>query len=279
MTLVIGCGINIGNYLPGMVPLVDLYTPAATITSKSNLVVTGAECINPSDVLLIVTSKTFQVASIADSGMSESGGAGTGLTGWTNAGSAGAWAQGGIANTRPVISTTGGPNNRACFTTDGSLSWLPIAYDTPAPSATPFFCRMVVKVVSTVNAGQILCGSTTNRLGVRTLTGNTIQGGNAVNGGTISYTVGTWYVLDYLLNNATTDYIHIGATKATGTNLGGADVSGSIGIGARSTGGAGFANVSVSAVYMLNGEPTGTELTNWNTWLAKWYGPSLVLAT
>lgn len=272
MALGIGLGITLGRLMVGGTPSTDVNLPAALIQSKSNIVVVGAEALNPSDLVSMVTSKTTSYAYHINKGVTEGGGAGTGVTAWADLGP-GTINAAAAGTQTPTLTAAGGPGGTRCLTLNGTSHGMTVAFNPPAPGTTPTFHRVLARVTAGfTSGGQLICGSSTNRLGIRVTTGPVASAGNGVNGTTVAIATGTWYLWDALFNNSTTDFLRIGnIAVSTGVNLGNTDL-GSMIIGAGASIAAAWLKCEICYVHAFNGQPTTAELNAQAAWLQKIHG-------
>ena len=272
----VGLGLSIGQYLAGAYPVI--ISDASGILAKSGIpeiVVTSADSMHPSQLAALVTTKTVYYCHHADGGFVESGGSGTGVSQWTDLVTSGTKHATATGAAKPTATSSGGPGgNGYCLSFNGTSNGLNIAQSI-TPGTTPFFRRTLARVTSGfTTGGQLTCGSSTNRLGVRVTTGPVASAGNGTNGSSISISTGIWYLFDEYFSNSTNDFLRIGtSTTVTGTNLGNT-VASSLGIGARSDAIAAWLKHDTVWSFGCNGLPTNSELNAQASWLNSWYGPS-----
>lgn len=268
--------LDLGAVHAATVPPDEVSAGSVLITGASSIIVSGAEAVGMFDALTIVTSKTFQIASVAD----DTPTIGTGVTAWTDrSGLARNWSTAGAGSTQAAYTANDATlYNRASMRFNGTSSYLPNAWNPPSTVTTPTFYRIIAKHLSRVATNGTLIGSgTSNRFGVfdSAVSPNVHAIGTSASAD-CSMTIGTWFVVDALLDSAA-GYLHIGGvtqSAALGTND-----PGGIVLGAIFTGASAFGAYDVAAVFALNGEPTGGELTAWNAHIAKYYGGSVTLPT
>jgi hypothetical protein len=288
MSLSVDLGLRLGRSLIGVVPPTDVNTPSVALTSSCSISMSTPEALAPEDIATMLNGGglTAKIVSFSDF-VTLTGGAVTAMTDFS--GGSRTWSQGGAAGTRPAYTAQDGTvGGHASFITDGVGTWLPNTnYNPPAPGTTPIWMRLLAKHITRVASGQMICGSATNRLGIRDNGSPNVFQGNGVNGADVAMALGTWFAVDAYFaakggpDAGTLDYLWIGGTKSSAALTGGVgntDVT-AISLGARTDGvvpgNYGFAG----AIIVEGGDVTGTKRTNLDAWLAKWGNGALTLPT
>lgn len=276
MGLSIGLGLHVGNSFVGADPPADVNTPAVLVSSASNIVVVGAEALAPADFLSAVPGT--QVLSLGGIGITLTGTAGLGTWGDLS-GNAHPWVNGGAEAVCGVYTTADATlSGLGSVLFNGTSQWIPNSNLNPAaPGTTPFWARIIAKQISRVATGQLIGASLTNRLAIRCggASPNVNAGNGTTNTADVAMTLNQWFAVDLLFNNGTTDYLHIGATKNTGANLGNIDPS-AVALGARSDGTVNWGNFAVGGIIIANAEPAG-RLTTLNALCTKWWRGAVTL--
>lgn len=271
----VGLGLRIGRRIVGTIPPTNIDAPPVLIQSGSpTIVVVGAEAMHPANLAALVTSKTVHYSHHADGGFVESGGAGTGVTQFTDLVTSGTRHATASGTARPAATANGGPGGAGyALTFDGTSDGMNIALAV-TPGTVPFFRRTLVKLLSGfVTGAQITCGSATNRLGARVTTGPLVSCGNGTNSGSTSVSLNTWYLIDEYYSNSINDFIRVGAlsSPAPGTSFGNTAAS-ALGLGARSDAAAAWCPMALAWSFACNGLPTNAELNAQAAWLQTWHG-------
>jgi hypothetical protein len=256
--------------------------PITTISSPGVALVSGialgiGKLLDPRVLASLVTSKTVHFCHFADAGFVESGGAGTGVSQWTDLVASGTRHATASGTAKPTATAGGGPGGKGyCLTFNGTSHGMNTALAV-TPGTVPFFRRTLARVLSGfTNAGQLTCGSTTNRLGIRSLTGPTAQSGNSTNSSAVSIATGTWYLFDEFYNNSA-DFLRIGNLAATTPTALGNTAAGSLGLGARADAGAAWLKCETVFHFGSNGLLTNAELNAQAAILQDWYGAANIV--
>jgi hypothetical protein len=264
MALSIGIGLGAGRLLIGYAPDTGVDAPAVALSASAGIVAAPVAETDPLGPLTIVTSRAPQLALSADVGITLA----PGVAQWDDF----------SGNTRHLSQATGGLqpprtagalNGRAVvqFTAHAlGNAWLP-----PAPGTTPTFFYAVMRAVTLVN-GNTLFSSGGGRFKLSQSTANRHAIANTASGNLVTSTANTWNRWRALFNNATTDYLRIGATTQSGTNTGNNAGSGGFFLGASSIAAALPAALDVAALFAWAGEPSAPELAACDAWVTARYG-------
>lgn len=210
-----------------------------------------------------------------DLGITESGGAGTGVSTWADQSGNGNDVTQAVSLNRPQVSATGGPNNTQCLVGDGLLSSLANAsLDLGTPTATPFF-RLVLCKAATWTANDMITAHASSGLFMRQITSTPKVGqNNGANANLANMTLGTWFAVTQLFNNSTTDYNKLGSAAATtGENAGNTNPGAGFAFFSNASGTNNF-DGSIAEAAAWAGAPNSTELSNINKILRGRYGSS-----
>jgi hypothetical protein len=162
-------------------------------------------------------------------------------------------------------------NNRATIRGDGVDDYLnDTALNLPAPGTTNIWIHIVFKPRTWTSGDHIFgCNVTAYRFGQ--LAGATPQHyfSNGTISAQISPTLNTWQRGEIFLSNSTSDYLKIGATTVTGTNLGNTDPAAGFFLFARNV--AGYADVDIARIIITQGKPTAGEISDLDTRLSSYY--------
>jgi hypothetical protein len=254
-------------------------TAHGTITGTLPMI-TGALAgypLGPTDPLSIITSKSPFFFLSADLGITEAGGAGTGVSAWADQSGQGKSAtQISSAPARPAWNSSGGPNSRGIVTFNGTNNWMEFtSWDPPAPGTTPIWFFWVCKPVSWSSGANLYSGSSTAILRCRmgTTTGKIGASNGTLGQELTNFTVGSWFRGENLFSNSTSDYIKVGSTSTTlpGTNTGSTNPGSGVfrlctDVVTR------FGNIAWGCFGAWNGEPTSAEKTALSTWVTRYYG-------
>ena len=141
---------------------------------------------------------------------------------------------------------------------DGTNDVLNSAWNPPAPGTTPSWMRCVVNRVTDVANGTLFAGTSTITLRFARTGSTLVVNTNGTSSTTRTMTIATWYRTESLFNNATSDYLKVGASSTTGTNTGNGDPA-SWRLFATSTGGVNPGNFSLSKLLVCNANPTDLQ--------------------
>jgi hypothetical protein len=271
MSVSVGLGIPLGQLIVGGAPVSP---PTVVLQATAGISIVGLEPLAASDYLSAVPGT--QVLSLGGIGVTLNG---NGLAGWSDlSGGARHFAQGGaeaVCGVYTAVDATIASKGSVLF--NGTSQWLPNTWNPPAPGTTPTWMRIIAKQIGRPTSGGQLIGSNlTNRFCVRSAaTDNNANAGNGVQTGSVAMTFGAWFAVDVYFSASTSDYLHIGANKATGASLGTQDPNG-FALASRQDGSAVWGNFAVAGFIAANVEPAG-RLTTLNALCAKWWGPNVVL--
>lgn len=200
---------------------------------------------------------------------------GTGVSAWADQTGNGYTLSQAAGGQQPAYNATG-LNGKPTITFDGTDDFMSNAsLDLPA---APYFYWMVFSAVSwTVNDTLLASGS--NGVGQVLQRGSTPQIGACNNGVSGAYfntgaVLGSWYRMRVSFTNSTSDYIRIGSTNTTGTNMGTAASAAGFNLG-KNTSAANYANISVAALMVLGGTPSAAELSALDAAVTRFYGASV----
>lgn len=167
-------------------------------------------------------------------------------------------------------------NGFATLTFDGVNDTLTSALSLPAPGTTPTFLWMIVKQRAW-GAGRRLVGDSasglTHVLYQNAVTPQITQFDSANGPVNAGGAIGSWVRVEAWFNNATTDYLKVGATRLTGTNTGNNASTGNRLIA--SAAGASFSNIEVAALMYFSGLPSAGELAALSAAVTAKYGASV----
>lgn len=228
----------------------------------------------PSTPITIVTSLTA-VLWCRDTYV-EAGGAGTGVTQWTDLSPNGRHGTAAGAAT-PALSLSGGPNSTPLITFDGVDDILTFTtWNPPAPGTTPIFIWAVVRSVSQTSSDMFWGGQTGTTLClIQLATAGQVRLTNGTSGPTnANMTLGTSRRVEASYTNSIADYLKVGSVSVTGTATGNTDPTG-FAVGARVT--ANFGNVAFSEIAIwTGGVPTAGEITGLNNYASTRYGAGVL---
>lgn len=224
--------------------------------------------------LSIVTSKTALLWLHGDLGVDESDAAGR-VRIWENQAAA-TDAQQLTAAVQPGYATAV-LNGHNVVSGNAADRFLSAAIALPAPGTTPTWIFAVFRQTGWVNGHRLFAGSAATSFKVGGSTTTPSMNLNNTNAGPLNgaATVNSWFRMRALFNNATSDYLRIGSTNATGTNLGNATAS-AIGLFGLSGGGS-YGAYSLACIGVWNGEPSAGELSALDTWVTAEFGGSVGL--
>lgn len=147
--------------------------------------------------------------------------------------------------------------SRSTVRGDGSNDVLNTAWNPPAPGTTPTWVRTVMSRNADAASATLFASSGTSFILYRD-TSTTMRAFNTTNTSQITVALTTWFRTETLFNNATTDYLKIGATSVTGVNTGNTDPAG-FRFFASTSAGATPGNYSLQKVLVLNAAPTALQ--------------------
>jgi len=176
--------------------------------------------------------------------------------------------------TNPPSIVTSTLNGIAVLTFDGTNDRLANAAWSPgAPGSQAIWYAMLVRQVSWTNGDSLLANATgtgnAQRIIQNSVTPQIAQRNTTIANSNSAATIGSWFLIEVLFNNATTDYVNIGATKQTGTNAANTAATGRC-LGACGT--TDFSNIEVAGFWATNGEPTAGERTAFRAAVTSLYG-------
>lgn len=163
------------------------------------------------------------------------------------------------AANKPAYNASG-LNGLPTMTFDGTNDKLTCAgFNPAAPGTTPVWIRAIVKLVGwTVSRTIIGAGTAGIRFFASGVTPQ-FRLNNGINGGLVDLTLATWFRVELLCTNSTSDYMKIGATNSTGVNTSNTANTGGRQIGCFA--GANFANFEFAEILYANRNPSGAEKT------------------
>ena len=284
-------GIATASYTP-VTGDIGSFTVNATVTDNldsstanaTGVAVTVAAAA-PASAIAALPLRTFLFSLKGSLGIVEAGGAGTGVTTWTDQSPAGKNAvQAGASTLRPTIQASNAAfNNKQTlrFTKANSQTLNLSTLNLPAPGTTPFIIFMVFRVISWAT-GQVLIGNNTSNCYVKAITAapqmfanwGTLSASNS--GAGTPNTVGALMRLE--LGNSVNDLFRIGSTQLTGSiNLNNTDAPAGLGICAASNGTL-PADAEVAEVWAVQGGTlSAQEISDVNAYVATEYGATILL--
>lgn len=177
----------------------------------------------------------------------------------------------GTAGFQPAHTGSGGANDFPFITGDGSDDRLGAAIDRPPPGTTPTYYALVVRQNSwTLNDDW--CGSSTTQLRIGQRVGDpqvNMNNGSGVN--TISPTLATWFVVQALFANSSSDFLKLGSEPRVQASAGNANPGATFTI-FNATGGTGQSAISLSEFVMWAGVPS--ELPDISAYWQRTFGLS-----
>jgi hypothetical protein len=207
----------------------------------------------------------------ADVGVSEAGGAGTGVSQWLDQSTGGRTFSQATLGARPVLGV-GSLGGRNIISGDGAAKWLTSNFVPGTLAGNPLWIWAVTRQNSW-NASSRLWGgqsSTVLKFGGRTSTPN-VNIFNGAHGPTVSMTLASWFRLRALYNAATTDYIQLGdAAKATGTNVLNTTAGTAFALFANNDG-TGLGDFSIACMLAMRAEPSAGIQDSLKDWALAYY--------
>jgi len=154
----------------------------------------------------------------------------------------------------PSDSSLGG---RPTFTGNGTTNVFVSTYIVPLPGTTPTYYWAIIKQVSNAASAAVL-GCTNHGIYTGALASPGMQQvagvlGPANNGAAI----GSWVCMEAQFNNATTDFLRLGATEVTGAAAG--TNGGAVLCLFALNGGANFGNYAIAEIFAMNAAPTAAQ--------------------
>lgn len=230
--------------------------------------VSTAEATDPLDYA-VADGLTVRCYVHAELGISEAGGAGTGVDTWTDQSSGGNNVVQATLNKRPFFQESDSTlDGHSIVYSNGSTRYAAVgAYNPPAPGTTPIFVWAVAKPISWISAGCLVAGNGTDlRLQQSGTAGApTMVIRNNTSAGTAVLTTGQWYNIEGLFRSGTNSYYRVGATEQTGLDCGN-DNPTAMSLFANSTGGSGFGEYALHALLVCEGIPSSTLKSQLRTW-------------
>lgn len=245
-------------------------------------VVTNNTAARAADPLAIVQSANVISFLSGDLGLAEAGGAGTGLSTWSDqSGNGNDAIQISSTTARPDLNATGLNGHGVVDFVKTEGHWMFFDdLNLPAPGTTPTFWWIVLNIKTYTSGDNIFSGSSTTVMRCRlSATSNTIGCANPTAGPVATFTPGDWNRLEAKFANSadvnTGDYTKIGATAtARGTAVGNNDPGNGVmrlctDLVTR------FGNATIACVLICDGEPT--EKATLDAWVTAYYGGSVGL--
>jgi hypothetical protein len=159
--------------------------------------------------------------------------------------------------TNPPALASDGPNGQPAYTGDGVNDLFTNAtLNLPAPGTTPTWYWFILRQNGYTSQAGIIC-PTASRCEIRQFGSSpaVIQiGPNLVNSNT-GAAIGVWVIGESLFNNATTDYLRLGAATVTGASAGNNDPLAALTIFARQ-GATNFSSTSLAELAIANVNPS-----------------------
>jgi hypothetical protein len=178
----------------------------------------------------------------------------------------------------PAI-TTNLLNGRTGITMNGATQHMVFStLDLPPPGTTPSWIFAVWRW-KTWTSGDNMYGASTSCMRLLQITSlPQVEKHNGVVSSTLSPALNTWQRSADYYSNTTSDYLKIGASTVTGVNCGNTDpAAGAFRIGSNNGGGAGSPDADLLCIGRLPRLPTGTEITNLDTWVTAYYGGTVAV--
>lgn len=180
------------------------------------------------------------------------------------------------ATNKPTYQATG-LNNLPTLLFDGTNDKLSNAsFNPPAPGTTPLWIRMIAKMITWTNGDRIVAYGSTGGPNIADAGASpNLFAQNGINGPQIAAALGTWFRIECLFSNSTSDYLKVGASSVTGTNVGNTANSGGRILGGLSA--SGFGNFEIAEILYANRNPSGAEKTALDALTTSKWGASVQL--
>lgn len=183
------------------------------------------------------------------------------------------------ATNPPTLNASGGPNNQAFYSGDGTNDRFDNAtFNAPAPGTTPMLVWWIFRQVSWTANDEIFTFGGGSREAVRQTTSSpnvSMLNTTAVNenGGAA---VGTWVRGVVLWTNSASDYLKLGSTLVAGANAGASDPIAGLNLFSRA--GTNFGNVDIAefAAFNISAASDSQMIRNLDAYCTQRYGAGLV---